>query len=426
MISEVEDNKGAKPGNPKLADQEPANLRARRLAYFRLLVGMFSTGMGQTIIYVVLPPIAREIGLLDFQVGVVFMGSAFFWVLMGSYWGRLSDIYGRRRFILLGIIALSVSTLLLTTFLALSRAGVVSALLGFILIVGARCIYGAFGSAQPPASYAYVADRTSKEERAKGLATIGAAYGMGAMFGPALAGMMSGFDPLTPLYTVSALGAVTFFILYFFLTETSRPKDKQIPDKVSLLDPRVKYILLYAFISGIITLMPNQVIAFYFIDVFNLSDADALTKVSIALTAASFAMLFSQLVLVGRLGLSPRTLMRVGPPLLVLAYLPIALGASFPLIVTGLFLSGLGWGMMGPGIAAAVSLAVSDDEQGAVSGLVNAAIGSGLIIAPPIGFALYAIGPYVPFYFLTVLSCGLAIVTLWALKSGLAKTRAEL
>ena len=136
MVSPREDNIQAKPGHPKLADQEPANLRARRLAYFLLLVGMFSTGMGQTIIYVVLPPIAREIGLLDFQVGVVFMGSAFFWVLMGSYWGRQSDIYGRRRFILLGIIALSVSTLLLTTFLALSRAGVVSALLGFILIVG--------------------------------------------------------------------------------------------------------------------------------------------------------------------------------------------------------------------------------------------------------------------------------------------------
>ena len=85
MVSPSEDKIQAKPSNPKLADQEPANLRARRLAYFLLLVGMFSTGMGQTIIYVVLPPIAREIGLLDFQVGVVFMGSAFFWVLMGSY-----------------------------------------------------------------------------------------------------------------------------------------------------------------------------------------------------------------------------------------------------------------------------------------------------------------------------------------------------
>ena len=79
--------------------------------------------------------------------------------------------------------------------------------------------------------------------------------------------------------------------------------------------------------------------------------------------------------------------------------------------------------MMGPGISAAVSLAVSEDEQGVVSGLVNAAFGSGLIVAPPIGFALYAIGPYVPFYFLTVLSFGLAIVTLWALKAGLGKAK---
>ena len=46
MVSPHEDNIQAKPGHPKLADQEPANLRARRLAYFLLLVGMFSTGMG--------------------------------------------------------------------------------------------------------------------------------------------------------------------------------------------------------------------------------------------------------------------------------------------------------------------------------------------------------------------------------------------
>jgi len=210
-----------------LIDQEPANLKARRLAYFLLLVGMFSTGMGQTIIYVVLPPIAREIGLLDFQVGAIFMGSAIFWVFMGSYWGRLSDIYGRRRFILLGIIALSLSTLLLTIFLELSRTGVLSGLYGFILIIAARCIYGAFGSAQPPATNAYVADRTSKAERAKGLATIGAAFGLGAMFGPALAGLMSGLDPLMPLYTVSGIGAIAFFILYFFLTENSQPREKR-------------------------------------------------------------------------------------------------------------------------------------------------------------------------------------------------------
>lgn len=398
--------------NAKLADRQPTNLKARRLAYMLLLIGMFCTGMGQTIVYVVLPPVAREIGLADFQVGAIFTGSAIFWVCMGVYWGRFSDIYGRRRFILLGIAALAISTLLLTIFLSLSRTGILSGLWGFILIIGARCVYGAFGSAQPPATYAYVADRTTKAERAKGLATVGAAYGLGAMFGPALAGVMSGLDPLTPLYTVSGIGAVTFFILYVFLKENSRPKEKTIPKKVSLFDRRVVHLLLYAFIGGTITLMPNQVIAFYFIDVFGLSDSQALAKVSIALTSASFAMLFAQLVLVGRLGLSPHTLMRLGPPLLVLAYLPIALGAHFPVIVASLFCSGLGWGMMAPGFSAAVSLAVNEDEQGAVSGLVNAAVGSGLIIAPPLGFALYAISPYTPFFFLTIISACLAVVTL--------------
>jgi len=85
---------------------------------------------------------------------------------------------------------------------------------------------------------------------------------------------------------------------------------------------------------------------------------------------------------------------------------------SFPVIVLSLFCSGLGWGMMAPGFSAAVSLAVSEDEQGAVSGLVNAAVASGLIIAPPLGFALYAISPYIPFYFLASMSFCLAVTSL--------------
>ena len=144
-------------------------------------------GMGQTIVFAVLPPIAREIGLADFQVGAVFMLSAMFWVMMGPRWGRLSDHRGRRLFILIGIGGFAVSMALFATAIRLGLNGALSGFGLYVIILLTRSIYGIIGSAQPSAAQAYIADRTTPENRAKGLASFAAAFGFGTMLGPAFA-----------------------------------------------------------------------------------------------------------------------------------------------------------------------------------------------------------------------------------------------
>ena len=68
--------------------------------------------------------------------------------------------------------------------------------------------------------------------------------------------------------------------------------------------------------------------------------------------------------------------------------------------------------MLRPGIAAAASLSVSPDEQGAVAGLTSGAGASGFIFAPLIGNALYAWSPALPYWLGTALTAGLFVYAL--------------
>ena len=64
--------------------------------------------------------------------------------------------------------------------------GPLSLAVTFVLLVATRSIFGIFGSGAYPASQAYIADRTSAQERTEGMATLNAAFGLGAAIGPGI------------------------------------------------------------------------------------------------------------------------------------------------------------------------------------------------------------------------------------------------
>ena len=61
-----------------------------------LKFGLFTVGLGQSFVFVIVPPLARELGLTEVQVSLVFAFSAVAWALTSASWGRASDKYGRR------------------------------------------------------------------------------------------------------------------------------------------------------------------------------------------------------------------------------------------------------------------------------------------------------------------------------------------
>src|SRR5699024_11996117 len=94
-------------------------------------------------------------------------------------WGRISDRIGRKPVILIGIFGLSLSFFMM----ALSTQ--------LWMLFVARIIGGILSAANMPTVMAYVADITTDEERGKGMGIIGAATGLGFIFGPAIGGVFT-------------------------------------------------------------------------------------------------------------------------------------------------------------------------------------------------------------------------------------------
>lgn len=390
-------------------DERPSSPSQRRLALAILLAGVVCMGMGQTIVFAVLPPIARKIGMGDLQVLSIFMLSALFWVVIGPFWGRQSDTYGRRPFIVIGLSGFAVSMTAFATVLHFGLAGALSGVVLYAMLLGTRSIYGVIGCATPGAAQAYIADRTPPERRTAGMSAFSAAFGIGAMAGPAFAGAVVAIDPLAPLYAVAGAAAASVAAVYFFLPERTAPKERTPRPKLSPMDRRIRPFLAYAVATGIVTSIPVQFIAFYFIDRLGLRSEDALQLVGVALSAAAMASLFSQLVLVQRFNLPPITLMRAGPILILIGHAIIAMSTLIGPLVFGMLLSGLGAGMLTPGYAGGASLSVTADEQGSAAGLSNAAGASGFIFAPLIGNLFYMISPSALFIATATMAAGCAI-----------------
>src|SRR5262245_24619522 len=117
-------------------------------------------------LFAILPPAARELGIKPVQISIIFATSASFWIFVSPWWGRQSDVWGRRPVVLIGLLGFGLSMALLGATIALGGAGMLPAALVWPMLIASRCVFALVGSGTGPASQAYVADRTTAAERA--------------------------------------------------------------------------------------------------------------------------------------------------------------------------------------------------------------------------------------------------------------------
>ncbi|MEM7612202.1 MAG: MFS transporter [Pseudomonadota bacterium] len=379
--------------------QRAALLKERRLAFGLLLAAVTCLGMGQTVTFAILPPIGRELGLSERQVGGIFSVSALLWVLFSPYWGRLSDRWGRKPIILIGMLGYIVSTTAFTGAIAYGLAGTASLGLVYLLMVVTRSIYGMIGPGVRVASQAYIVDRTSLADRTVAIAGLSAAFGFGNVIGPGLGAAFSVFGLLAPLWAIVVLVIIVGLAIVFALPENSEPDKQTASSRLPMNDKRVRPFLVYGLAVSFAVATPMQASAFYFIDVLGFSATDAAQYVGVGLSAAALAALFSQLFVVQKFRPSPATMMIAGAALVGIAQLSIAASTTFAPMVFALMLNGFGAGLAMPGYSAGASLAVGGHEQGAVAGLTGAMGAAGFSIVPLINFSLYQVAPQLPFLF---------------------------
>ena len=282
----------------------------------------------------------------------------------------------------------------------------------YVRMIIVRAIFGLFGSGTPSAAQAYVADRTTRQERTSGVAAIGAAFGMGTVVGPGFAAALAGIHLLLPFFALSAFALVGALAIYLFLPERRQPRLKR--DKkteLKLMDPRLRPFLFMGIVVSLSQAAVMQVAAFFVMDTMHISSGETAQIVGIGMMSMAMATLFAQLVLIPKMDLSVRTLLLSGIWVNIVGIGILLIPLSTSSFVIAMTLQGLGMGLMRPGVAAGASLAVEAHEQGGAAGFISSTAAVGIIFVPLIAMPVYLILHTGPFWIAFFLSFGM----LWIL-----------
>lgn len=373
-----------------------------------ILLAVFATGMGQTIVFAVLAPLGREVGLAEIHVGLIIAASSVVFSIASPRWGRKSERIGRRRTMIIGLLGYSVGTALFATAFLAGMQGWLTGGAVLLALVVTRMIQSTVMAATTPAANAYVADITTREQRVGGMGRLGAAHNLGTILGPAIGGALAVFSLLMPLYFAAVITMATALVVWRRLPEAPRVSVPP-PDAHSVsasagpgyLDPRVFPYLLIGICLYIAFSVVQQTLGFYIQDRLVLDSRETARHAGMVMMVGAVASLAAQIVAVRRQW-SPRRLIITGLPMVLTGALLMAAADGMILMALAMAFVGGGAGLSGPGYSAAASRAVGPHEQGAVAGLVAAAPALGYVMGPLAGTALYQIDPCWPYLFVAV------------------------
>lgn len=186
------------------------NRKNLTILFFTLVVVMLGFGM----VIPIMPFYIKEFGASGSALGALMAVYAVMQFIFAPIWGGLSDRYGRKPILLIGIFGNAIAQLLF----GLSTA--------LWMLFAARILAGMLSSATLPTAMAYIGDSTSERERGGAMGILGAAMGIGMVIGPGIAGLLAGqslfgLQPLsTPFFFASGLSLLAMLLILLILPES--------------------------------------------------------------------------------------------------------------------------------------------------------------------------------------------------------------
>ena len=374
----------------------------KRLGILWLVVFISLAGFGITTIP--FPIVAEQMGASDFW--KTFGGAGVFslvQLIFTPIWGRFSDAYGRKPILVLSLAG---------TVVAFAWLSIADSLLSLLI---ARA-FGGIMSGNLAAAFAYAADVTETQDRAKGLGIVGSAFGVGFAIGPPLGGFLGTLDGGVNLFwpgivsaglAVVALVGTVLFLPESLPIESRRPfraapataatrTRGSAPWSILAAKPVLVGLVISSLTVAIAASALQSVYPFWGRDLFGFSLED------IGLHFTAFALLSA----IGQAGLTGPLTRRFGERRLAvgaLAGVTVALMlfsvASSPALAwLAICVFGFANGLFLPAISSLMSFEAEDDERGAVMGVFNASSSAGRILGPALSGPIYfKFGPAAPF-----------------------------
>lgn len=192
------------------------------ILFITLLIDMIGTGMVFPIIPIIFTdPSSPSFLLKDYSQSSQFLIAGLVTAVFGimqfaaaPILGELSDIYGRKKLLALGIAVLAVSQMIFAVGIELKVVW---------LLILSRAVAG-LAAANFSIAQAAIADVTEPKDRAKNFGMIGAAFGLGFIIGPLLGGWIAGFtqNASSPFWIAGFLGIINLIYCIMLLPETHK------------------------------------------------------------------------------------------------------------------------------------------------------------------------------------------------------------
>ena len=375
-------------------------MKSNRTALLFIFITILVDVIGVGIILPIIPELIMELTGEGTAMAVIygmwlttaFAGMQF---LFSPVLGEISDKFGRRPILLIALLGLSIDYLIHAWAPTITW-----------LFVG-RFLAGITGASFTVAS-AYIADISTKEEKAKNFGLIGAAFGLGFIIGPGIGGFFGEIDIRLPFYIAAGLTFANFIFGWLFVPESLTPENrrpinilKMIPgvSLVSLRNYKGVLLLIFAFFLASLAgqALPSTW-SYYGIERYDWSPREIGASLMIVGLLVAIAQGFLVGVLVKKFGkrkviISGFLLWTVGMFLFSLASEPWMLFAFLIPYALG--------GVAGPTIQGVISNQVSEKEQGNLQGAITSLISVtailGQLIFSPVFY--YFIRPDSDIYF---------------------------
>jgi len=353
-----------------------------------LFITLFIVMVGFGIVIPVMPFFSISMGATPFQIGLLMASYSLMQFIFSPLWGTLSDKYGRKPIILVGLSGFAV------TFTLFGLANSLPAL--FM----SRIAGGILSSACLPTAMAYIADTTSEEERGGGMGMMGAAMGLGMVVGPAVGGLLAVWHFGLPFFFSAGLAGINFVFAAIFLKESRKPHSRS-----EIKYNRFKHLL---------SLRGYLALAFFLVFLLSYSFSGyestfplfALQRLNygafdmgVVFTFMGIISVMVQGVLIGRMikARGEEWVIKAGLFFSVLGYALTVLAFNLWSLVFFVSLAVIGQGFLRPSLASLISKD-TELQEGATMGALQSVDSFGRILGPIAGGFLFQLGAQFPYF----------------------------
>lgn len=352
---------------------------SRAILFFTVFIHLLGFG----IIIPLLPYFAERFGASGVTVGLLTTSFSLAQFLFAPIWGRLSDRIGRRPVLLGSLILTGISYL-------------VFAVAGSLPVLFISRIFAGVAGATLSTAQAYIADTTTSENRTRGMGLIGAAFGMGFIFGPAMGGVLSRWGFSVPAYAAAGLALTAFLFALFLLPESLPPEERAVAAqrrrkatswREALGRPTVGVALVLFFVATLSFSGMEAILALFCERYFHWGPHE----IGYLFAYVGIVAAVLQVGIVGTLAkrFGERALVRVGLALMGAAFVTAGAVPPIALFLVTMGVIAIGSGLITPSLSALVSLATPPDEQGGILGIYQSLGSLGRAVGPFLGGLVY-------------------------------------